>query len=211
MSYLLIWVSFGVLTAIVAGIKGRTIIGWFLLGFLFSFFALIVLLVLPKVESTNESSEEFIPSNSKISLAEIENANVKKQTKICVDCAEEIAKMARVCKHCGKRYDEEVDNIEARIEELKKKENEIVASKDAAVGWLARKGLHDINGFDRNNQTPLMFYALKNDFETVEQLLLAGADIDTRNMAGFTAADKAEREGLDDMATYIRSFKRVKV
>jgi len=47
---------------------------------------------------------------------------------------------------------------------------------------------------------------LKNDFETVEKLLVAGADAGIRNMAGFTAADKAEREGLEEIAAYIRNF-----
>jgi hypothetical protein len=183
MSYFLLWVSFGILTAIVAGIKGRSVIGWFLLGFLFSFFALIVLLVLPKA------------------------ASVANQTKTCSDCTEVIPLMARVCKHCGKRYDNEVDRIEARINEVKQQNSELLAINEQELEWLANKGIHDINGFNRDNQTPLMVYALKNDFETVEKLLVAGADAGIRNMAGFTAADKAEREGLEEIATYIRNYK----
>lgn len=51
MELVFIWVAFGVVTAIAASQRGRSAVGWFLLGILFSFFALIVVLILPRVET----------------------------------------------------------------------------------------------------------------------------------------------------------------
>ncbi|MFQ5626649.1 MAG: hypothetical protein ACE5FM_08365 [Methyloligellaceae bacterium] len=47
---ILIWIVFAVLTAIAAEVKGRNPFGWFFLGVLFGAFALIAVLVMPKVE-----------------------------------------------------------------------------------------------------------------------------------------------------------------
>lgn len=148
----------------------------------------------------------------------------KKEFKTCPDCAETIAKMARLCKHCGRRFDEEVDALELQknlekqeklrkklIEEqeaLKESEKLLIKAeqKKVAKQTLLEKGIKEINSFNSNNLTPLMEYAIKNDKETVELLLIAGANKYERNMAGFTAADKASQEGHLELAEYIRDY-----
>lgn len=46
---LLVWLAFAVCCGLVAGAKGRSSLGWFILGMLFSIFALIVIAVIPSV------------------------------------------------------------------------------------------------------------------------------------------------------------------
>ena len=50
MIILLIAIAFGVVTAIAAAQRGRSTFWWFVLGFFFAVFALIAVLLLPKVE-----------------------------------------------------------------------------------------------------------------------------------------------------------------
>lgn len=182
-------IVFAVVSAIVANTKGRNPIAWFFLGFLFGIFALIVIFVLPKIEVAK-------------TLAEV--AKEKNEFKTCPDCAEVIAKMARVCKHCGKRFDDEIEEL------LKNREAEEAAfsvmSNEAALATLREKGITEINEFNDNNLTPLMEFAMHNDKDMVGLLLKAGANKNERNMAGFTAADKAEREGHIDLANFIRNY-----
>jgi hypothetical protein len=45
-----VWFVVAVVTAIAANARGRSGFGWLILGFLFSIFALIAVLVLPKVD-----------------------------------------------------------------------------------------------------------------------------------------------------------------
>ena len=54
MELLLIWVMFAVVTAVAANARGRSALGWGLLGFLFGPFALIAVLVMPKIEREEE-------------------------------------------------------------------------------------------------------------------------------------------------------------
>ncbi len=55
MGYLLLWLFFGLVSAIVAGNKNRSSGLWFLLGVLFGPFAFIVVLVLSKIENKEDS------------------------------------------------------------------------------------------------------------------------------------------------------------
>lgn len=48
-AFMFIWFLFAVLTAVVASSKGRTGLGWFLLGALFGIFALILVAILPNL------------------------------------------------------------------------------------------------------------------------------------------------------------------
>ena len=49
----IIWFIMGVLSAIVAEGKGRNAGVWFALGFLFSFIALIIVVLLPPINNNN--------------------------------------------------------------------------------------------------------------------------------------------------------------
>lgn len=46
----MIWGAFAVCCGVIAGAKGRSSFGWFILGLLFSIFALIVIAVIPSVQ-----------------------------------------------------------------------------------------------------------------------------------------------------------------
>lgn len=85
----LIWFAFGLVNAFIATAKGRAGFGWFLLGLLFSFFSTIVLIALPGVQEKKPY---------RMARAE--------EIKTCPDCGEPILKVAKVCKHCGYRYEQ---------------------------------------------------------------------------------------------------------
>lgn len=82
MELFMFWVGVAIACAIVAGNKGRSGFGWFILGMLFSLMALLIVLVLPSIKD-----ETDIPTP---------DTHVK-----CPDCAELVKREARVCKHCG--------------------------------------------------------------------------------------------------------------
>lgn len=82
MEILLLWLAFAITSAIVAASRGRSGFGWFLLGCIFGFFALIVVALLPsKKRDPNAPTPE---------------THVK-----CPDCRELVIRDARKCKHCG--------------------------------------------------------------------------------------------------------------
>lgn len=83
MEYVIIWLLFGMVAAVIANSKGRSGCIWFLLGVLLGPFSLVVL-VLPSLKPGQEQ-----PSAA---------THVQ-----CPDCAELIRMEARVCKHCGCR------------------------------------------------------------------------------------------------------------
>lgn len=77
---LFVWVMIAIVCAVIASNKGRSGFGWLVLGALFGVFALIVVACL--------SSTDADPS-----------------LKRCPDCAEAVQPEARVCKHCGYRFE----------------------------------------------------------------------------------------------------------
>lgn len=51
MEFLIIWLFFAFCSMFVAKNKGRSEGGWFIAGFIFGLFALIVVAILPKIEA----------------------------------------------------------------------------------------------------------------------------------------------------------------
>lgn len=82
MELLFFWFAFAFVTAIAASARGRSGLAWFILGFIFSLFALIAVLVLPAL-------------NRKDPNAPTPETHVR-----CPDCRELVLRDARVCKHC---------------------------------------------------------------------------------------------------------------
>ena len=81
MEILCLWLLFALFSAWIAGKKGRSSFAWFLIGFLFGPFGLLV---------------AFAPS--------IHNQQPTPKTHLkCPECAEFVLKEAKVCKHCGCR------------------------------------------------------------------------------------------------------------
>lgn len=82
MEFFGIWFGLAVITGIVASSRGRSGLGWFLLGCMFSLLALILVALLP--------------SRKRDPNAPTQDTHVR-----CPDCKELVHKEARKCKHCS--------------------------------------------------------------------------------------------------------------
>lgn len=84
------WLVMGVICAVVALAKGRSAIGWFLLGCLFGPLALLFAAAM--------SATPRRPS-----------AQPAHTLKTCPYCAEQVQRQAVVCRHCGKSIGDTID------------------------------------------------------------------------------------------------------
>lgn len=96
MVFVAIWLGCGVITAIIASSKGRNGFGWLIIGCILGIFGIILAAVLPSIQTAR--ADEVVP----LALAK------------CPDCAEFIQPEARVCKHCGYRFVDGAEPIDAR-------------------------------------------------------------------------------------------------
>ena len=86
--YLVVNAIFSGIVGYVASEKGRSAGAFFALSFFFSFLVgILVVLAVPKIETTRNSYST--PNLS------------KEQSRKCEHCAEEIKLEAKICKHCG--------------------------------------------------------------------------------------------------------------
>ena len=57
--FFLLWFGGGILSALTAGIKGRSIFGWFLFGMIFPYFSFFVVLFLPSLKRSPEEEAQY--------------------------------------------------------------------------------------------------------------------------------------------------------
>jgi hypothetical protein len=97
--FVIIWVFCGVISAIIASNKRRTVFGWFCMGILFGPLAVITVAVLRQL-TPNEAARAA--GGPRAILPEPEAANVNAvRTKPCPRCAEDVKVAALVCRFCG--------------------------------------------------------------------------------------------------------------
>jgi hypothetical protein len=85
-SFLLVWIGFIVLTAVIAGSKNRSAGGWGLLAAFFGFFATIAV-----------ACCERLPTAQEIAVSRAANEPIKK----CPRCAGSVKAAALVCRFCN--------------------------------------------------------------------------------------------------------------
>lgn len=89
MEAVLVWIAIAALSGYYAKQKGRSVVGWFLLGFLLSVVALIILWFLPETGFDDEKSQAIA-----------RKFGVSSRYRKCPACAEIVQLEAVRCKHC---------------------------------------------------------------------------------------------------------------
>ena len=120
------WMTAAVACAIVASIKGRSVLGWFLLGVLLGVIALLIVLSL---------SSLIIDPN-----APTEETHTK-----CPHCAEYIRREAIKCKHCGEAANPAVVTAPAARDPMADEAEQLGAVRDGRF-WVFDKHRFDSAG-----------------------------------------------------------------
>ena len=87
MMLLSIWIFSAIFTPVIAHAKGYSWIAWLFIGLVLGVFGFILIVCLPS-DKKDAAPAGYSP---------------KDETKRCPECAEEILKAAKVCKHCSHR------------------------------------------------------------------------------------------------------------
>ena len=97
--YLVLGVIFGIFCSYLADKKGHGGCAWFMLGFLFSFLALLVLIGLP---SEREASREqgSTPGQPTDSTGSPSPSPQPRNFRLCPHCIQEVHELATACPHC---------------------------------------------------------------------------------------------------------------
>lgn len=99
---LLLWgIVWAVACGIIAANRGRSGIGWAVLGFCFSFVAVIVLVAIPRLETENEKWDREKAERERLVHTEAPATRAEAaDTKLCPMCAETVKAAAKICHYC---------------------------------------------------------------------------------------------------------------
>jgi len=117
---LILWLLFGIFSAVIASNKGRSGIGWFFVGVFFGPFGLLVAVLpaqekvdaLPAQQKQTEKAKEVAVTEQKSEFS------TERFVKRCPSCAERIKLEALVCRFCGHTF--EPEDIQVGIQWAKK-------------------------------------------------------------------------------------------
>jgi len=152
---ILIWAMCGIGAAIVASNKGRSGIGWFVIGFLLGPIGFILSLVVSK----NTASLE-------------ESAVLSGESRKCPYCAELVKIEAIICKHCGKDLPEFVPA--PRVNSVQSIHDAVWDGNWSGVNKLIRDGA-DVNAVNEEGKTPLALAMVRRDKLIIKLLESNGA------------------------------------
>lgn len=88
MELIAVWFLCAIVTAIIASSKGRSGVGWFLVGCVIGIFGIILVACMPSLKKP--------AGDYRVGAAPSPETHVK-----CPDCRELVLRDARKCKHCG--------------------------------------------------------------------------------------------------------------
>jgi hypothetical protein len=135
MEIILFWLAFSIIAGIIAGNKGRSRFGFFLLSVILSPIIGVIGALIAK------------PDKAKIERIELSSGGMKR----CPFCAELVKKKAIVCRHCGKDLPTEelkqktkpdpthLDNHGFRLENNSEPSNLNDIYKDPLDNWFKKK------------------------------------------------------------------------
>jgi len=176
----LLWLLFAIFSAVIASSKNRSGGGWFLIGFLFGPFGLLVA-ALPAVE----------PATGRLgglaNAAGFAQEPAGSEHRKCPFCAEVIKAEAVVCRFCGR----DLPLPPASDSELL--QAALRGDLHAVTMSLDRRA--NINAQNTHGATALFMAAVQNRPDLAALLLEHGADPTIRNNAGRTPKDAAAEQG----------------
>lgn len=90
MEFIMLWLAFAILSAIIGGSKGRSAIGWLLLGIVFGVFALIAVIAMPAKTKMAAGGPQQSPASINVT-----------PPRICANCRTANSPTFRYCSNCG--------------------------------------------------------------------------------------------------------------
>jgi hypothetical protein len=112
------WVIIAIATTVVAGAKGRSRFGWFVLGLLLSPLAFLLVLILRRAPNPIPESDSPI-----------------EDLKVCPFCAEHIKSAAIVCRYCHREL------VPGGVSDSSEAQESSAALDQVFAQWLIEKGL----------------------------------------------------------------------